>query len=254
MLTIVMVALNNPSDVAATLHSLPDMMPKETEIILVDSSNDDSVFRTFNSFEGMGKLQYWWQPASGIYSAMNFGSAMARKDSFLWFLNPGDKLVDFKVTERLIEILEETSSSWGFAQAQSEHLLSARVFPASNCELSLDALIKGNLSICHQAMIIRCADFIKLKGFNLKYQIAADFDFQIKAMKEYLPIFVPNLMIDFDTTGISHQRVFKTMFETDLIRFRSKYVSFRWIINNTCRMFSIRILFRLKSGLTRNRK
>ena len=118
----------------------------------------------------------------------------------------------------------------------------------------MDALVKGSLSICHQAMIIRRTDFFNLKGFNLKYQIAADFDFQLRAMHKFAPIFVPKLMIDFDTTGISHQRVFRTIFETTLIRFRSNHVPFSWVIFKICRMFSLRVLNRLQSFLTRHRK
>jgi hypothetical protein len=91
-------------------------------------------------------------------------------------------------------------------------------------------------------MLVAKEVLIKLGMFDTRFQVAADFDFQLKLIANYPPQILAKHMITVDTTGVSHSQQIRTLFESFIIRLKRKEFS---TVKTTC-WFLINVAHRLK--------
>ena len=90
-LSIVTVVKDDQNGMHRTLKSLEEQDLHGTQYIVVDSSEASEDLPTL--FKNIPlKADYFWQQASGIYPAMNFGLSQAL-GRYVYFLNAGDELL-----------------------------------------------------------------------------------------------------------------------------------------------------------------
>ena len=216
----VLVCMNNPGDVKMTLESLHGLTGEHVEVLIIDSSSDDAIKNLVNSYD-YKKVSYSHMKPSGIYSAMNLGAKLCTLGNYIWFLNPGDSLPNSEDFLSLFRGGMETNSAWIYGQANVIGAVSTQNFPKKSDDHTLNALCRGSLRISHQAMLVRTDVFDGLSGFDMRYKICSDLDFQIRLFKSYPGYFQEVVVARIDPNGISHQRILTTYFETFLIRMRS---------------------------------
>jgi hypothetical protein len=61
-----------------------------------------------------------------------------------------------------------------------------------------------------------------LGGFDEKFEVAADLKVQILLSKNFMSACILLPIVEIDPSGISHNRILRTFFETFVIRFRTK--------------------------------
>jgi hypothetical protein len=216
----IFVTLNNPLDLKNTLRSLQDVDVLLSGMTLIDSSQDTLCKAIWDEeLVTVPNKNYLWTEPMGIYSAMNHGLAFPADEELIWFLNPGDVLVSKEALKSLSDSSKGNSFSWGFGQALIE---GRTIFPSSDfpeSHMQLQSLLRGDLSISHQAMLVKC-DIIRHFGFDESYQICADLKLQSLLINEFIPHFVRHPIVALDSSGVSHQRLLRTYLETAKIRFR----------------------------------
>jgi len=218
--SVVLVSMNNLGDVRATLKSLTILIDSMVEILIVDSSRDNRIKDLITSYD-RSNIVYSHMEPSGIYSAMNFGAKLCAPGNYIWFLNPGDILPG---AQHLVSLLSgglNASSLWIYGQASVIDASSELCFPKITDDHTLASLIRGSLRISHQAMLVRTDVFNDLSGFDTRYKICSDLDFQIRLFNLSPGYFQESIVALIDPNGISHQRILTTYFETFLIRMRS---------------------------------
>jgi hypothetical protein len=98
---------------------------------------------------------------------------------------------------------------------------------------------------CHQGVIMETQKAIELKGFDVRYEIAADMDLIYRYIEKYTSFTTSNIIISvFSGGGVSHNRLFESCIEGMLVRHR--HYSNLWrsgveeINNNTKRLENLR--------------
>jgi hypothetical protein len=152
---------------------------------------------------------------------MNTALNLAKPYNYIWYLNPGDLLINSKAARELLTKVQNTNSIWGYAQAQKRIGNSIEVFPKTNLTANLKNIANGSLSISHQTMLTSVCELRKLSGFDEKYIIAADLKVQIELSRDYKSESVFTPLVEIDPHGISHTRVMRTFLETAEIRFKT---------------------------------
>jgi len=216
----ILVCLNNPGDVKMTLESLQELIGENIEVLIIDSSSDDVIRNIVNSY-GYKNVSYFHMEPSGIYSAMNLGAKLCTPGNYIWFLNPGDSLPNPEDFRSLFRGGIEANSPWIYGQANVIHGVSTQRFPKITDDHTLNALCRGSLRISHQAMLVRADVFDGLSGFDMRYKICSDLDFQIRLFKSHPGYFQEVVVARIDPNGVSHQKILTTYFETFFIRARS---------------------------------
>ncbi len=248
-LSIILVSKDNYYDVSKTLNSIINVLKPDVQLIVVDSSKSDLIKQTIESLVCEAEVLYKWQSPQGIYPAMNEAIGLSKDGNLLWFLNPGDVLIDVHVLAALRARIEKEGNDWGFAQAAADFPSHAEPFPKSSDSISPVKLLIGHLRISHQSMCVSKDSLLAIGNFDTSYKIAADFQMQYRLLTYSPPSFVEGLMIKFDTTGISHDRTLLTFFESTRIRIDSGEITFWRIFLISSKIFIRRLIGFLNSRL-----
>jgi len=227
ILNIVLVCLNNFADFTLTVSSLKKLKYPHFKIIVIDSS-DDLKIRKFVETEKNFDISYVWQEKDGVYSAMNLGIETSEPNSFVWFLNPGDVLVDSEVVIDMLKALDESSGKWAFAQARNAKPNENQIYPKKIDILGKKGIAKGNAKISHQAIFV-CRETLIANGyFDTSYKIAADQAMLMKLV-DAPSVFIPKVMVEIDQNGISGKFPLQTIYET----IKVNYLSGAWSLNTS---------------------
>ena len=100
-----------------------------------------------------------------------------------------------------------------------------KVFPENNVEANVKNLCDGTFRISHQALLVRHSVISQVNGFDTRYQIAADLKLEFLLLSNYKGRFVPGILVDFDSGGISHNRILRTLFESACVRYLGGHLS-----------------------------
>jgi GT2 family glycosyltransferase len=246
----VLVSKDNLDDVVNTLESLKSLIVYNIEIVIIDSSKDNQI-KDFVSLGAHKNIAYSHMKPSGIYSAMNLGVKYCTPGNYIWFLNPGDILSNPQSLMSLLAGGISENFPWIYAQAGIVSTPPSRNFPTLSDEHTFSALNQGFLRISHQAMLVRTDVFHKLNGFDLRYKICSDFDFQVRLFESFPGYFQELSIAHIDPNGLSHQRIFTTYFETFLIRVRSgnmRFVDAAFLTIKNLVLLIIKKLVRILNG------
>ncbi len=225
-ISLVFVALENLNPIRETFLSIQDLTDIIQEIIVVDSSSNKDISKFCQAeISKHFKLKYIWEKPLGVYHAMNTALYEAKVNNYIWYLNPGDLLINSNVARELLTKMQNTNSIWGYAQAQKKIDESIEVFPKIDLAASLTNIARGNLSISHQSMLTSVCELRNLSGFDERYSIAADLKVQIELSRSFKSESVLTPLVEIDPHGMSHKKVMRTFLETTEIRFKTKTFS-----------------------------
>ena len=226
-LEIVMVSMNNVDDFRKSFQGIKELLSSHFRVIVVDSSTTSEIAEESNRLIDSGEnIRYAWEEPQGIYHAMNTGISLCKDSSLVWFLNPGDLITKPSLILELVDLINTSDSIWGYGLASydNDSLISPTLFPRI-LENNIRTLFNGELQISHQSMLVSKEILVNLGMFNSNYQIAADFDFQLKLIANHPPQILAKHMIIVDTTGVSHNQQIRTLFESFIIRLKRKEFS-----------------------------
>ncbi len=169
---------NAASGIDACLSSLWAQSCRDYEVLVLDGQSTDGTLQKLQSHAArFGQALRWHsEPDAGVYHAMNRGIAHARGE-WLHFLGADDVLHDPEVLADVVRFM---------ATRQADIVYGDVVERASGAryggEFSLDRLL-FECNICHQAVYYRRSVFEKLGGYNTRYPIWADWDFNIRCFR-----------------------------------------------------------------------
>ena len=170
-LTVVTVVRDDEEGLRATFDSLQRADLTGVEVLIVDSSADDSYARIL----AKGIARCLWTEPAGIYPAMNTGLALARGD-YVYYLNAGDTLQDASSLFEIRGAIEQVRPVWMFGPVE---IIDAggrsTVTPSWDYGREKNALFARGLFPPHQGTVVRAQALRAIGGFDLSYRIAADY-------------------------------------------------------------------------------
>ena len=207
MVSIITVTFNAAATLEETLKSIERQTYRNIEIVAVDGGSTDGTVEVFKRYpKYLGTLIS--EPDKGVYDAMNKGIRAAKGD-ILFFLNAQDTFYDNHVLEHVVEAFESAERPYvvfgdiNFTNRQGlpESELTT---PPNQIRCYKDAG-PNEPGICHQCIFYSKELFDRLGGYDLKYRIFGDFDFNIRAFDfaGHRYKYIPYVIANFDLGGLS---------------------------------------------------
>ncbi|WP_231490258.1 glycosyltransferase family 2 protein [Pedobacter sp. Leaf170] len=171
LLSIIIPTYNSSKKLKSCIDSIINQSITDFEILIIDGiSNDDTldIARSYND----ERIKIISEPDRGIYDAMNKGIEIA-KGKWLYFLGSDDELYCEKVLEEILKFDSEIIDIlYGNVCVQSQ--IVGELY-------NIDILLSKN--ICHQSIFYKNEVFKKIGKFKEVYVAAADWQHNIRWMK-----------------------------------------------------------------------
>lgn len=206
MMTIVTVVLNDKRGLIDSRNSLELQNYTNWIHIIVDGKSSDGTIEYARELPSKN-TKLISEEDEGIYFAMNKGWAHAPEESIVFFLNAGDKFAfPFSLRVCAKKFLDE-KNVWGCTTHEefdpSQNSSYSKLVAEPNPRNQLYAI--GYRS--HQAVVFRKSLMQELNGFDTNYQIAADWDLIVRAMRISKPTEWAVPLAQFSLGGISSQKI-----------------------------------------------
>jgi len=242
--SIITVVFNAGKFLERTLQSVRDQKYNNIEFIVIDGGSKDNTLALIESYNPI--ISRWIsEPDKGLYHAMNKGLQMATGE-YLMFLNAGDIFYNDQVLSSVFSgDIPPSDVYYGetmIMDAEGREIGMRRLKAPE--QLSWKSLIDGML-VCHQSFIVRkdiCSNY------NLKYRIAADYDWMLYCLKQAKSIRNTHLIISkFLDGGINKHNIRKALWERFQIMIKN-YNFFLVVLNH------FRIGYRFAVSYYKNRR
>lgn len=248
LFSIITVTLNNLTGLQKTYRSVQFQSSYNFEWLVMDGGSTDGTIDYLKE----KKVTPAGISDSGIYDAMNKGIKHA-KGTYLIFMNAGDIFASTETLQTLANTIEDHKLDFIYGDAL-EILNGKEIYKKANWH----ELIINGMPTHHQSMIYKRKSLNNLR-YDLRYKIAADYDFTFRFLKNAKNIeYVPAPLCLFESGGLSERNAFKGRLEQFKIRnklkiniFKNIYILCGQTILYRLRRLSPHAYWRLKSFLTR---
>ena len=201
--TYIIACYNEETTIVSTIESILLNCINQDEIIIVDAVSTDNTLARIDELQIPNtSLTVISEPDLGIYDAWNKAIKLSTKE-WLVFIGSGDMLrTNYR---ELINFNYEKSSKVNFIHFKARYYISA-VDNQFRLGFLGRYLIKNNfvarINICHVASLHHRSLFQKHQ-FSTKYKIVSDYEFLLKNLSILNPLFIDDVLVDMEATGIS---------------------------------------------------
>ena len=199
--SVVTVVRNDLTGLQRTWASLAAQTCSDFEWVVVDGASTDGAVDWLREL-GDERLTWVSEPDCGTYDAMNKGLAAAR-GSLLQFLNAGDVLATSDVLDRVARDGEAHGWSWAFGIVRFQDDEGGFLGVYSGAPYSLRLLELGYRYVPHPSCFFTRELVDRVGRYDLRYPVAADQDFIIRAGRLAEPRVIGEILVDFVAGGAS---------------------------------------------------
>lgn len=160
----------------------------------------------------------------GIYDAMNRGLWLAQ-GKYVTFLNSDDFYHDARGMAEAFACLEKTACDFSYAPIRVLGEGDGKPIDHPNAHPNVGKIFV-NMEFSHQSVVVRRDKFIGIRGFDLRYRSAADYDSVLRLiLTGHRACFVPHSYVTFRMGGFSCVNMAKSQRESGTIfaRLYNKY-------------------------------
>jgi glycosyltransferase involved in cell wall biosynthesis len=226
-------------------------------IILVGKSTDGTAELATGFMHMDNRIRQIEQIGDGIYPAMNQALKQAHGE-YAWFMNAGDVFAQSDSITSAIKVMNEVNCDvliGGYQVFEKGNLRTYSKKKGFWRSLSISLNRRG---LCHQSTVMKTNLIKELKGFNLKYKVAADFDLILRASKANRVYRTEIPLSRIEPGGISSLLLSDVLKEKQDIRDNNfgrysinHYLGYFWTLSVKCkvRLREASLLSRLKLGI-----
>lgn len=174
-ISIITVCYNSAKTLEKTICSVHNQQYQDKEYIIIDGNSTDGTKDIIDKYKAY--LAYWCsEPDKGLYDAMNKGIQHATGD-VIAFLN-SDDWYENDVLSRVNRYFEDMDID--MLSGDINYVINDTIVhsPKNN---SLPEDIRIKIIYPHQAMFVKSKIFNEIGKFDLKYRIASDYDWILRA-------------------------------------------------------------------------
>lgn len=199
--SVVTVTYNAREVLERTIKSVINQTLRNREYIIVDGGSSDGTLEIIKKYEA--QIDYWVsEPDDGVYHAMNRALDLCSGE-WINFMNAGDTFYTDDVLADIFDhdYAEDVAVIYG--QTKNRYDSSCEAVEKSK---PLEHFYQGK-PFCHQSAFAR-TDLMKIRHFDIRFKIAADYDFFYKLFVEGQRfVCVDTIVAKYDMHGISSDYV-----------------------------------------------
>ena len=231
-LSIITINYNNAEGLRKTMESVMKQTYLDFEYIIVDGASTDGSVEVIREYENQlhithSTIHLLWssEPDTGIYNAMNKGVRMT-KGEYLLFLNSGDYLVDERVVEKVVPLLDGTDIIQGNLY---DVFIAPNRLRRGYGQSDVDLFEAYRCIILHPSVFTKRELFDQYGLFDESYRIISDTIFYFKsfcignASFKYMDVTISV----FEGDGISENVKFLDLKNNEYHRFEKEYIPIR---------------------------
>ncbi|MFC5283762.1 glycosyltransferase family 2 protein [Pedobacter alpinus] len=209
LLSVITVVYNNVQHIERTILSVINQTYSEIEYIIIDGGSNDGTLAVVERYASKISVLKS-EKDKGIYDAMNKGLALATGD-YVLFMNSGDEIYSHDTVSEIFNKPPFADIYYGETEMINEQLESQgqrRHKTPKNLNLSS---FKYGMSVSHQAIYIKREI---VKPYNLNYQLSADIDWILAAIRKAKLIVNVNIYVaKYLIGGLSKQKHLQSLKE-----------------------------------------
>lgn len=209
LLAVVVPTFRAASVLEGALASLAAQTFRDFEVIVSDGASPDATLARAEAWsERMPALVVDSRPDAGVYDAINRGVARARAPWFL-VLGADDRLHGPDTLEVAAHTLASAPAGeeWihGDVRMMSANQTGTPAGARYAGRMSFERLLRTNL--CQQCIFYRRGLFDALGGFDLRFPLYADWEFNLRAAVRCAPRWIDLVVADYAADGMSASHV-----------------------------------------------
>lgn len=245
------IASLNDAAIVQTITSVLEVASPADQIVIKDGgSTDDTVALAENTLIEFNNATIVTSPDQGIYDAWNQALNHVQGD-WVVFLGCGDRLRPDYREKISAAMTNNPEANFIHHQAQFYRLANEQVVVGLIYGKKLDKTeFKRRMRICHVGAAHKASLFIDLR-FSTSYQCVSDYYFLLQKLDELAPVFIPEVLVDMEETGISSRVIFRNREELrmKLAHGQSKPITLRlWFVWSTLKSLIHKLLHSVLPG------
>ena len=218
IVTVVTVTYNAEASIRTTIQSIIDQTYSNIELIIIDGNSNDGTNRIIMEYNNFIS-HYVSEKDNGIYDAMNKGIKVSNGE-YVVFMNAGDT---FYSDDTILDIFMSVNDSFDLIYGDSCLLSKTKKRIKKAKKISKPR----RMPICHQAMITS-SKFLKSNNFDLKYELASDFDLVYKIITMKKKVYYFNKPLCIVTLGGASDVLWKKVWQEYSLIYK-EYNKFKFI-------------------------
>tara|TARA_Y100000589_G_scaffold321098_1_gene351848 strand:- start:44509 stop:45330 length:822 start_codon:yes stop_codon:yes gene_type:complete len=230
--SIIIPTYNSSETISGTLSSIVSQTFNDYEVIIMDGLSKDNTKETVQKFIAKHpQIKFYSEKDNGIYDAMNKGIKKAT-GQWIYFVGSDDTLYDKAVLQ---QVYNHISKNKNYKLIYGNVRIIGSVNWAKDGQVydgkfTFEKLMQKNIS--HQACFYHHTLFQIFGEFNVKYNICADYDFNLRIFAKIKTLYVPIIIANFYTGGASSVDN-DDSFSKDKWRLIIKYTNIKLLLYNT---------------------
>lgn len=223
-LSIIIPTFNSEGTIQRCLDSIQVQTFTDYEVVFQDGGSSDRTVQLIQAFERSNPevaVKFKQARDKGPYDAMNLAIPRASGE-WLYFLGSDDELLDRDVLGKMLCSREASESDVLYGSVlvlgMGGWVPDGTIY---NGPFDLNKLLTMN--ICHQAIFYRAAFAREVGGYNIKYVLLADWDFNLRCWAKGTFSHVDVVVAKYHLGGISnkslHDRKFENKMTANVIRY-----------------------------------
>lgn len=207
-ISIITVTLNSVEYIEDCIKSVISQDYKDVEYIIIDGGSTDGTIEIIKRYRN--KILIWIsEPDRGIYDAMNKGISMATGD-VVGFINADDVYYGTDVLKSIASFMSDSNIDACYSDLiyVDKKDLNNVVRYWRSCPFVPGLINKGWVP-AHPTFYVRRKVYDQYGGFDLKYQLAADFELMARFLENYgiRAIYVPKIFVKMRVGGATNKSV-----------------------------------------------
>jgi glycosyltransferase involved in cell wall biosynthesis len=179
-ISVITVVFNGEKFIERTFSSIASQTYRNIEYIVIDGASTDRTLELINEYQSI--IHKWIsEPDKGLYDAMNKGLALATGE-YICFLNSGDQFCSKDTLENVFENLDQLPDViYGETMIVDDLGIEIGLRRLKAPENLTWKSFKKGMLVCHQSVYVKRTI---ASEYNIRYRIASDFDWVLKALKK----------------------------------------------------------------------
>lgn len=182
-ISIITAVFNAVDTVDASLHSVSNQLGEDIEHIVVDGCSTDGTTLTLEAYRTQ-LAHLIVEPDQGMYDALNKGLQHATGD-IIGILNADDEYLDRYVLRDVVRAFEQNPSVDIVMTDIRLVDLGARTLREITVSKWSLSMLRFGWMPPHPGMFVRRTVYERIGHFSLNYEIAADFEFSVRAFHKF---------------------------------------------------------------------
>ena len=194
LVSIITAVYNGNAALDETIKSVLSQDYPQFEYLIIDGGSNDGTIETLKNFDD--SIDYWMsEPDKGVYDAFNKGIDLANGE-WLYFIGDSDCFIDNHVLQRIFSKTYKSKLLYGDVMWGDTGIVYDGKF---------DKIKLYNQNICQQAIFYNRELFHAIGKFDLRYQLVADWVFNIRAFafKDSYPAYINTIVANYSLDGMS---------------------------------------------------